>query len=198
MVRHPLVLPYMIHISPRLTGLALLPLVALPIVMAFFGQAIHQRTLAIQAQYSDLTSAAHENISGVRIVRAYQQERAEVGQLPQIKRGVRQSQHRASPSRRAPFTRSLPCSGGLGGAAVLYLGGSLVVPDTVTRRRVRRLRGLPRDSGLADDRAGLGGQPGATGRGLDGPAARTLPGAARDRLARKPRPGSRRPAVAAP
>ena len=40
-----LMLPYMLRISPTLTGLALLPLVALPVGMVVFGQAIHRRTL---------------------------------------------------------------------------------------------------------------------------------------------------------
>jgi len=126
-----MVLPYMIHISPRLTGLALLPLIALPIVMAFFGQAIHRRTLAIQAQYSILTSAAHENISGVRIIRAYQQERAEAVNFRRLneeyaRRNIALAQVAGA------FHPILALLGGLGGAAVLYIGGSLVVAGTVT------------------------------------------------------------------
>ncbi|HSE65746.1 MAG TPA: ABC transporter ATP-binding protein [Gemmatimonadales bacterium] len=130
-VRTLMVLPYMLHISPRLTGLALLPLIALPIVMAFFGQAIHRRTLAIQAQYSTLTSAAHENISGVRIVRAYQQERAEAVNFRRLneeyaRRNIALAQVAGA------FHPILALLGGLGGAAVLYLGGSLVIAGTVT------------------------------------------------------------------
>src|SRR5262245_32461990 len=130
-VRTLMVLPYMLHISPRLTGLALLPLIALPIVMVFFGQAIHQRTLAIQAQYSDLTSAAHENISGVRIVRAYQQERAEAVNFRRLNEEY--ARRNIALARVAgAFHPILALLGGLGGAAVLYIGGSLVIAGTVT------------------------------------------------------------------
>ncbi|HSE68116.1 MAG TPA: ABC transporter ATP-binding protein, partial [Gemmatimonadales bacterium] len=130
-VRTLLVLPYMIHISPRLTGLALLPLIALPIVMVVFGQAIHRRTLAIQAQYSDLTSAAHENISGVRIVRAYQQERAEALNFRRLNEEY--ARRNIALARVAgAFHPILALLGGLGGAAVLYIGGSLVMAGTVT------------------------------------------------------------------
>ncbi|HEY7029451.1 MAG TPA: ABC transporter transmembrane domain-containing protein, partial [Gemmatimonadales bacterium] len=130
-VRTVMVLPYMLLISPRLTGLALLPLIALPVVMVFFGQAIHRRTLAIQAQYSTLTSAAHENISGVRIVRAYQQERAEAVNFRRLNEEY--ARRNIALARVAgAFHPILALLGGLGGAAVLYIGGSLVVAGTVT------------------------------------------------------------------
>ena len=47
------------------------------VAMVSLGQLIHRRSQAIQAQFSELTSHAHENLSGVRVVRAYRQERAE-------------------------------------------------------------------------------------------------------------------------
>src|SRR5919106_1603827 len=65
-IRTLLVAPAMVAISPRLTLLALLPLLGLPVAMVLLGRVIHQRTQAIQAQFSELTSHAHENLSGVR------------------------------------------------------------------------------------------------------------------------------------
>src|SRR6185503_9508494 len=73
-----LVAPAMVAISPRLTLLALVPLLGLPIAMGSLGSLIHLRSQAIQAQFSELTSHAHENLSGVRVVRSYRQERAEI------------------------------------------------------------------------------------------------------------------------
>src|SRR3954452_17849835 len=77
-IRTLLVAPVMMTISPRLTLLALLPLLGLPVAMVVLGRVIHQRTQAIQAQFSELTSHAHENLSGVRVVRSYRQESAEI------------------------------------------------------------------------------------------------------------------------
>src|SRR5215213_7233170 len=77
-IRALLVAPAMIAISPRLTLMALLPLLGLPVAMVVLGRVIHQRTQAIQAQFSQLTSHAHENLSGVRVVRSYRQEGAEI------------------------------------------------------------------------------------------------------------------------
>ncbi len=55
-VRALLVAPAMITISPRLTLLALLPLLGLPVAMVSLGRIIHRRSQEIQAQFSELTS----------------------------------------------------------------------------------------------------------------------------------------------
>ncbi|MEP6573811.1 MAG: ABC transporter ATP-binding protein, partial [Gemmatimonadota bacterium] len=129
--RSLLILPYMLHISPRLTGMALMPLILLPLVMVIFGRAIHQRTTAIQAQFSELTNYVHENLSGVRIVRAYRQENSEIalfGRLNSEYAARNVSLARVSGS----FHPLLAGLGGLGAVAVLYWGGKLVIAGTVT------------------------------------------------------------------
>jgi ATP-binding cassette subfamily B protein len=126
-----LIIPYMLHISPQLTGMALLPLVLLPFAMIVFGQAIHRRTTAIQAQFSELTNYVHENLSGVRIVRAYRQEEAEIalfGRLNAEYAARNVSLARVSGS----FHPLLALLGGLGATAVLYGGGRLVLAGAVT------------------------------------------------------------------
>ncbi len=51
-IRALLIAPAMATISPRLTLLALLPMLGLPVAMVVLGQRIHRRTEAIQAQFS--------------------------------------------------------------------------------------------------------------------------------------------------
>ena len=87
-IRTLLIAPAMLSISPRLTLLAFLPLLGLPVIMITLGGLVHRRSQAIQAHFSVLTSHAHENLSGVRVVRAYRQEAAETGPLPGAERGV--------------------------------------------------------------------------------------------------------------
>lgn len=126
-----LVVPFMLAISPRLTLLALLPLAALPPVMVFFGQSIHKRTTAIQAQFSALTDFVHENLSGVRIVRAYRQERAETEQFTRL--NAEYVTRNISLARAyGAFMPIMSLVGGLGGLAVLYIGGRLVLSGTIT------------------------------------------------------------------
>ncbi|HTS89175.1 MAG TPA: ABC transporter ATP-binding protein [Gemmatimonadales bacterium] len=126
-----LMLPYMLRISPELTGLALLPLVALPFGMAAFGQAIHRRTLHVQAAYATLTSAVHENLSGARIVRAYRQEAAETGRFTTINADY--AARNLSLARVAgAFHPLLTLLGGLGAVVVIWVGGALVIQGTIS------------------------------------------------------------------
>ena len=110
-MRAMLVIPAMAHISARLTLLALLPMVGLPLVMIFLGRMIHNRSLAIQTFFGVITSHVHEHISGVRVVRAYRQERAETAVFVSSTTSTSTGTCR-SPMRRVPFTRSWPSSAG--------------------------------------------------------------------------------------
>lgn len=130
-VRAAMVLPYLLHISPRLAGIALLPLVALPIGMVAFGQAIHQRTLRIQAAYADLTTAVHENLSGTRIIRAYRQELAEIERFRTINTDYA-GRNLALARVAGAFHPMLALLGGLGAGAVIWVGGRLVIQHTIT------------------------------------------------------------------
>jgi ATP-binding cassette subfamily B protein len=49
-----------------------------------FGRRIHQRFERIQKMFSDISSRVQENLSGVRIVRAYAQEHAELRQFERL------------------------------------------------------------------------------------------------------------------
>ena len=68
----------MIHLDWKLTLMALAPLPLVSIAVKVFGDQIHERFEKIQALYSELTERVRENISGVRVVRAFRQEDAEM------------------------------------------------------------------------------------------------------------------------
>jgi ATP-binding cassette subfamily B multidrug efflux pump len=71
-------LSFMIKISPKLTMYAFLPLPILSIVIQYFGRQIHERFEKVQAMFSEISAKAQENFSGVRVIRAYAQEEAEI------------------------------------------------------------------------------------------------------------------------
>src|SRR5437667_2049765 len=73
-----LALVFMLHISHRLTFYAFLPLPVVSVVIQYFGRRIHERFERIQAMFSDISARAQENFSGVRVIRAYAQEDAEI------------------------------------------------------------------------------------------------------------------------
>ncbi|MGC9292784.1 MAG: ABC transporter ATP-binding protein [Acidobacteriaceae bacterium] len=69
---------FMLRISPWLTLLAFAPLPVASVLVQYFGRRIHERFERIQAMFSDISAQVQENISGVRLVRAFAQEQAEV------------------------------------------------------------------------------------------------------------------------
>jgi ATP-binding cassette subfamily B protein len=131
LIRAAMVLPYLLHINPRLAGIALLPLVLLPVGMVIFGSAIHRRTERVQAAYSDLTTVVHENLSGTRIIRAYRQEGAEIERFRTI--NTEYATRNLSLARVAgAFHPMLALLGGLGAVAVIWVGGQLVIQGTIS------------------------------------------------------------------
>jgi ATP-binding cassette, subfamily B, multidrug efflux pump len=75
------VVSLMLHLDWRLALLALAPMPLVSILVKFFGQRIHDRFERIQAMYSELTEKVRENLSGVRVVRAFCQEEVEMAQF---------------------------------------------------------------------------------------------------------------------
>jgi len=68
----------------RLMLLAVLPAPIVSIAVTLFGRAIHERFEAIQAMFSDISSRVQENLSGVRMVRAFVQEAAELRRFEKL------------------------------------------------------------------------------------------------------------------
>ena len=71
-------LSMMVFLSPELTLYALIPAVTLPFLMHKLGNYIHRVFSRIQEHFSQLTAVAQENLAGVRVVKAYQQEGPEI------------------------------------------------------------------------------------------------------------------------
>ena len=76
----------MLHSDIRLTLFALSPAPLVSVAVIFFGRRIHTRFEHIQKMFSDISSRVQENLAGVRVVRAYAQEAAEVEQFEVLNR----------------------------------------------------------------------------------------------------------------
>jgi ATP-binding cassette, subfamily B, multidrug efflux pump len=74
----------MLHTDVRLTLMSLLPAPFVSLAVIFFGRRIHKRFEHIQSMFSDISSRVQENLAGVRVIRAYAQEQAEVAQFEQL------------------------------------------------------------------------------------------------------------------
>jgi ATP-binding cassette subfamily B multidrug efflux pump len=68
----------------QLTIFAVLPAPLVSVAVMLFGRAIHERFEAIQAMFSDISSRVQENLSGVRMIRAFVQEAAELRRFEEL------------------------------------------------------------------------------------------------------------------
>ncbi len=126
-----LIAPAMVAISAQLTLLALVPLLGLPIAMVSLGRVMHHRSVEIQAQFSELTSHAHENLSGVRVVRSYRQERAEITHFRALN-DTYLFRNLGLARVQGAFFPLLTLLGSLSGLVILYAGGKLVMAGAVS------------------------------------------------------------------
>jgi ATP-binding cassette subfamily B multidrug efflux pump len=76
-IRLIIVLTIMFLLNVELTIYALLPLPFLSIVVFVLGKKIHQKFTLIQEKFSELTTIAQENFSGIRVIKAYVREESE-------------------------------------------------------------------------------------------------------------------------
>lgn len=81
-----IVLPLMFMISVRLTLLLLVTMPLVSITVKYFGQQVHVRFEKIQDFFAQISARAQENFTGVRVVRAYAQEGAEMAAFDSLNR----------------------------------------------------------------------------------------------------------------
>jgi ATP-binding cassette, subfamily B, multidrug efflux pump len=126
-----ILIPAMMRTSSLLATLALLPLLALPFAEAYFGRRIHARSLAVQDHFGKLTDFVHQNLSGIRIVRAYNQE------TPETEAFARCSEEYVALNLKlaraqAALEPLLMLLGGVSSVIVLLVGGGLVLEGRIT------------------------------------------------------------------
>ena len=121
----------MASIDPWLTLIALVPLPLVSVAVRVFGTAIHRRFEAIQAQLSEMSAVAQENLSGVRVVRAYGQEQAELGKFRAANEEYI-ARNRGLIRLQGAFYPSLTLLLGVGALLVLWQGGRHVVAGRIT------------------------------------------------------------------
>jgi len=77
-------LALMISIDLKLSLLSLLPFPLMSIFVYYFGKKIHILFTKIQEHFSVLTSKAQENLSGIRIIKAYVREESEINHFRKL------------------------------------------------------------------------------------------------------------------
>ncbi len=81
-----LAISVMLKVDWRLALYAMMPAPAVSLAMVYSGRVIHARFEKIQEMFSDISSRVQENLSGVRMVRAFVQEKAEMRRFAELNR----------------------------------------------------------------------------------------------------------------
>ncbi len=126
-----LALIIMLQIDVQLTLLALLPYPILAVMIKELGRRVHKHYERIQEGFSTMNTKVQENLSGVRVVKAYTLEKSEVEEFEVYNRDFVE-RNRAQIRLVTfffPLFRFLP---GLGVAVLLWLGGVRVVEGQIT------------------------------------------------------------------
>src|SRR6202140_407331 len=79
-------LPLLFKINWKLTLLLFVTMPLVSLTVKIFGQQVHMRFEKIQDFFSQITARAQENFTGVRVVRAYAQESAEIAAFNRLNR----------------------------------------------------------------------------------------------------------------
>ena len=117
-----IILPLMFRISGRLTLIMLLTMPFVTLTVKYFGHQIHVRFERIQAFFSDITARAQENLTGVRVIRAFAQEEAEKNEFARLNRQY-VDRNMSLVKLSAVFRPLMQFFIGLGFAAILLIGG---------------------------------------------------------------------------
>ena len=124
-------LALMISIDGWLTLVSLIPLPFVSFSVNYFGNEIHKRFEQIQAQLSDVSAVVQESLSGVRVVRAYRQESAELDRF-RLANEEYLTRNRNLITIQGFFFPSMGLFLGLGSMLVLWMGSREVISGRIT------------------------------------------------------------------
>jgi ATP-binding cassette subfamily B protein len=83
-IRLAIVLFLMLRINVPLTLFALISIPAVALAVRYFGSVIHHRFEKIQETFSEISARVQENLSGVRVIKAFTQEESEIGEFKRL------------------------------------------------------------------------------------------------------------------
>lgn len=119
------------HLDWRLTLIAFVPAPFVSLAVQWFGKRIHERFERIQSMFSNLATRVEENLSGLRLVRAYAREPVEEAKFDQLNRDYVQRNLRLVLLSGA-FDPLLQFLLGVAYVLVLWFGGRAVLEHRIT------------------------------------------------------------------
>ena len=124
-------LAWMIQIDVQLSLISIIPMLMLAPLTLYFGNVLHARYESIQEQLGTLTTMIQENLTGVRIVRAYVQESAQQAEFERLNREYFERNMRLARTE-AMFNPLLTLLATTGLIIVLVVGGMHTIDGRLT------------------------------------------------------------------
>lgn len=130
-IRLVMVIAIMISLDLSLTIYSLIPLPLLSVLVYKFFKIIHEKYTLIQEKFSDLTTKAQENFSGIRVVKSYVREENEIDAFKNLSREYLQRNMNMI-KYQAIIHPILFIITGLSIILVIWLGGNMVISKEMT------------------------------------------------------------------
>src|SRR5215471_7165170 len=121
----------MLGINWELTLLALLPLPVVSLSVRHFGKKIHDRTEESQAMLADLSARVQESMAGIRVVKAFVQEKHEIAEFDSMNRSLVEKNQELIRVQ-SVFYPTMEMMIGMAVVIVLWFGGRLVIQRAIS------------------------------------------------------------------
>ena len=121
----------MFTINWKLTLLAMIPFPLMALIVHRMARKLHGAYKRIQSQFSDITSKVQENLSGIRVVKAYVQEFREIEQFERLNQEYIK-ENLIMAKIRGFMWASMTVLVGFGSLIILWYGGRLVIQGQIS------------------------------------------------------------------
>ena len=121
----------MLKISWQLTVFSLLPLPLVSYSVRHFGKGIHDLTEEAQAKLADLSARVQESLAGIRVVKAFVQEKHEVAEFDRMNRSL-VDKNRELIRVQSVFYPTMELMIGVAVVIVLWFGGRQVIQGAIS------------------------------------------------------------------
>ncbi|MBF0449496.1 MAG: ABC transporter ATP-binding protein [Candidatus Magnetomorum sp.] len=122
---------FMMYINIKLTMLALIPMPCIIVGSQFFGRRMHKRYQDVQGAFADMTEMIRERFAGIRIIKAYNQEKNERDRVDLISRTYIKNNIRLVKITASFFPMMLLFSN-ISLVIIILMGGRLTITSTIT------------------------------------------------------------------
>jgi ATP-binding cassette subfamily B multidrug efflux pump len=121
----------MLKINWQLTLLALLPLPAVSLSVRHFGKRIHDLTEESQSRLADLSARVQESMAGIRVVKAFVQEKYEIDEFDHLNRSL-VAKNRELIRAQSVFYPTMELMIGFAVVVVIWVGGRQVIQGAIS------------------------------------------------------------------